>query len=275
MSVFWAVVLVVLSNVMLSLGMLLQKKHVGWIGAADRRSRGFRSQLAVWVLGFTLMNLATVPRFFALYGLPINVVNAFFGSNVAFTAVMAVFILKERMSARQILWSAFLLAALVVASARGGLPESALSRPWLVLFFAVPAVVGVACIAARRRKVSVALAVLLAACSGAMGGYMNLPMKAIQTGGLDPASIAFFIVLFFVPGFLSFALVQLAYKDAEMSVVSPAMYGFQVLWPALASYWVFDAVFDPVQALALASIALAVFLVSRPEKGRESAPAAP
>jgi drug/metabolite transporter (DMT)-like permease len=266
-TAFWAIVLALASNVVLSLGMLLQKKYVAVFGTKDRRSAAFRRDLLGWILGFLLMNLAPIPRFFALQGLPINVVNAFVGSNVAFTAIMAVFILKERMTRPQILWSAFLLAALALAAARGGSPESALDRPSLIFFFALPLVLGALCMLLRRRKPSRELAILFAVSSGAFGGYMNLPMKAVQSGGLDIATLVFFVGLYIVAGALSFVLIQFAYKDGEMSAVSPAMYGLQVLWPALASFWVFRSLFDPVQVLALVAIALGVLMIAKPARG--------
>ncbi len=271
MSVFWAVILALASNLVLSLGMLLQKKHVAAFGAKDRKGAAYRADLVGWILGFVLMNIAPIPRFFALMGLPINVVNAFVGSNVAFTAIMAIFILRERMSRRQVLWSMFLLAALAAASVRGGSPEEVLDRPWLLGFFALPLVVCAGCWIARTRRRSAVLAILLAAGSGAFGGYMNLPMKAVQTGGLDLSSRIFFVGLYIVAGVLSFFLIQYAYKDGAMSSVSPAMYGLQVLWPALASFWVFKSVFDPVQVVALAAIALGVFMVARPNPDQAGA----
>ncbi len=47
-----------------------------------------------------------------------------------------------------------------------------------------------------------------------------------------------------------------------MAAVAPAFYGMQVLWPALASYFVFGATFYPVQTAAFALVALCVAFIA-------------
>jgi drug/metabolite transporter (DMT)-like permease len=255
--------------------MLLQKKYVGWIGSKEKKSPGYRREFWGWILGFMLMNAAPVPRYFALLGLSANVVSALIGASVAFTAILAVPLIGERMNRRQVLWTVFLFVALGVAGLRGGKLDSTLNMPALYVFFALPLVLSVACVLFRRHKRSKLLAVAFAAVSGAFGGYMVLPMRAVQiaTSNILAWFVTPYLYLYILAGIASFVLIQYAYKDGDMSSVSPSMYGLQVLWPALASYAVFGAAFDWLQALSFVAIAVAVFFIAR--ESPEAASTAP
>ena len=80
-----AAAIAVSGNLVLSLGMTLQKAHVGWIGHSPFRRRGkaaFYRDFPLWLLGFVLMNIVSVFTFFALMGLSTNVVSAITGTAV-------------------------------------------------------------------------------------------------------------------------------------------------------------------------------------------------
>jgi drug/metabolite transporter (DMT)-like permease len=266
-NVLLAALIALLGNFLLSLGMVLQKRNVAWIGAADKKVSAYRRARSGWILGFVLMNLSPVFNYFALTGLPANVVSALIGANVAFTAILAAFFLKERLGKRRLAFILLLFAALMVAGLSGGSGsgEEFKSREFFV-FFALPLVAAGLVLALRPKKKGKGLAVLIAAVSGALGGYMVLAMRAVQL-----ASGAHFLAWFTSPylyvyvagGIASFGLVQFAYKDGEMQSVSPAYYGMQVLWPAIASYAVLGLPFDPIQASAFVGIAFCIVMIAR------------
>ena len=106
---------------------------------------------------------------------------------------------------------------------------------------------------------------MLATISGALGGFMVFPLRAIQVTakpGIAGALASPYLYAFLAAGFSSFVVIQAAYKDGEMAAVAPAFYGMQVLWPALASYFVFGAVFYPVQTVAFAMVAVCVAVIA-------------
>jgi drug/metabolite transporter (DMT)-like permease len=266
-NVLVAAFIALLGNFLLSLGMVLQKRNVAWIGAADKKVPAYRRARSGWILGFALMNLAPIFNYFALMGLPANVVSALIGANVAFTALLAAFFLKEGLGKRRLAFILLLFAALMVAGLSGGSGpgEEFKSREFFV-FFALPLVAAGLVLALRAKKKGKGLAVLIAAVSGALGGYMVLAMRAVQL-----ASGAHFLAWFTTPylyiylasGLVSFSLVQFAYKDGEMQSVAPAYYGMQVLWPAIASYAVLGFPFDPIQASAFVGIAFCIVMIAR------------
>jgi len=266
MSPIVAFVVALGGNLVLSLGMTLQKRHVGWIGSPGPRDAAFRRARALWIAGFMLMNVAPAFNYLALLGLPPNVVAAAAGSSVAFTALLAAPLLGERIGGGRLAWSAALFAAIAAAGLRGSPTEKALEKAALYFFLAFPAAGATAALALRRRWRGPRLALLFAGVAGAFGGYMVLPMRAVQiAAGSDAAAwlATPYPYLFLAGGFGGFSLAQFAYKDGDMARVAPVYYGMQVLWPAIGSYFAFAAPFDPIQAAAFAAVALCVGMIAR------------
>ncbi len=275
-----AVVIAVTGNFVLSLGMALQKRHVGWIGHSPRRSEGqppglerrrrgrFYRDLATWFLGFMLVNIVPAFQYFALMGLSTNVVGAAVGTSIAFTAILAKVFLKEHIGMRRLAWTVVLFAAITAAGflGEGGSSKAEdLSPVALFIFLGIPLIAGALLFALRAKLKGPRLAAMLATVSGALGGFMVFPLRAIQVAarpGIAGALASPYLYAFLVAGFASFVVIQAAYKDGEMAAVAPAFYGMQVLWPALASYFVFGAEFYPVQTAAFAMVAVCVAVIA-------------
>jgi drug/metabolite transporter (DMT)-like permease len=262
-------------NLILSLGMTLQKGHVGWIGS-PRSREGFGRDLGLWFVGIVLMNVVFLFNFVALMGLSTNVVGAITGTSVAFTAVLSHYMLKERLGRRRLAWTFVLFAAIAAAGLLGEKGSSAaegLSPFWLYVFLALPLAAGgllwslrSALRGAKSSKLKGSrLAAGIAAASGALGGFMIFPMRAVQVSA-DPSLLGLvaspYLYAYLAAGATSFVLIQVAYKDGEMSTVAPALYGMQVLWPAIGSLFVFGAEFRPAQAAAFAVVAFCVAAIS-------------
>jgi drug/metabolite transporter (DMT)-like permease len=263
-------------NALLSLGMVLQKRNIAFIGHRGERDAAFGRKRIGWISGFTLLNMAPVFNFVALLGLPSTIVAAASGSNVAFTALFSALLLGERIGPRSLALTALMFGAIALAGLRGGAGSAPAEGALLLLFLALPLVATVFAILLRRKGRSEGLAVLIGGLAGALGGFMILPMKAIQS--LASPTLAGWLgspwlYCYLIAGASSFSVVQLAYKDGRMTSVSPAFYGLQMLWPALASYFVFAAPFDAVQAGAFTVIALCVVLVAG--QGRPPADSGP
>jgi drug/metabolite transporter (DMT)-like permease len=279
-------------NFCLSLGMTLQKRHVGWIGSTPRkrppgkapgierrRAGRFYRDMAPWFLGFALMNAAPVFSYFALMGLSTNVVGSFAGMSVAFTALLAKLWLKERLGRRRLAWTIALFAAIGAAGLLGEGGSSGAERfspAALYLFLCLPLAAGAALLASRGKARGPRLAAAIAAASGSLAGFMVFPLRALQVAaapGIAGWLASPYLYAYLAAGISSFVLVQAAYKDGEMAAVAPALYGMQVLWPALGSLFVFGSRFDPAQAAAFVGVAVCVAAIAgvhataRPAKG--------
>jgi drug/metabolite transporter (DMT)-like permease len=270
-----AAAIAVSGNFLLSLGMSLQKRHIGWIGRSPgippwRRPRdsGFYRDFPPWFLGFILMNLVSAFTFVALTGLSTNVVGAITGTSVAFTALLAKLMLKERLGGGRLAWTIALFAAIAAAGFLGEGGSSGaegFSPAALYAFFGLPLAIGAVLFALRGRYKGPRLAAAIAAASGALGGFMIFPMRAVQVAaapGIAGLLASPFLYAYLVAGASSFVLIQAAYKDGEMASVAPALYGMQVLWPAIGSLFVFGAQFRPAQTAAFAVVALCVAAIA-------------
>ncbi|MEI6386542.1 MAG: DMT family transporter [Spirochaetota bacterium] len=266
-----AITLALVGNALLSLGMVLQKRHIAFLGGSPRspndKERIQRRDRLGWISGFAIVNSAPVFNYLALLGLSPNVVAAVIGSNVAFTALFSRLLLKEAISPRTFVLSLFLFAAIGLAGFRGSAPGAgpAASEGLVYFFLALPVLAALVTLALRRRRRSEGLAVAIGGIAGALGGFSILPMKLL--GAQAEQNFASWLLhpwlwLYLLASASSFAIVQLAYKDGRMGRVAPAFYGLQVLWPAVASLSVFGLPFDPLQWLAFAAIALSVALIS-------------
>lgn len=279
-----AATIAVSGNFILSFGMALQKRHVGWIGRRldrrpwrsagllperERRGEGrFYRDFASWFLGFMLVNTVPAFQYFALMGLSTNVVGAAAGTSVAFTAILAKLLLKESLGKRRLAWTIALFAAIAAAGLLGEGGSSAaarLSSKALFVFLGLPLAAGIALFAARGRLKGPRLAAAIAAVSGCLGGFMVFPLRALQVAtspGVAGWLSSPYFYAFLAAGCSSMIFIQAAYKDGEMAAVAPALYGMQVLWPALASYFVFGAKFLPAQTIAFASVAVCVAVIA-------------
>jgi len=252
-------------NALLSFGMALQKKNIAFVGRKAARDAAWKRARVGWIAGFTLMNVVPVFNFAALLGLPANVVAAVSGSNVAFTAIFSALLLGEVLPRRSIVVTTLMFAAIAAAGLRGVAGSGSPATLPVLVFLALPLLLAVPALALRRRRGGPALAVLFAGVAGSLGGFMILPLKIL--GALPEPSLALWLSspwlwLYLVAGASSFGLLQLAYKDGAMNRVGPGYYGLYLLWPAIASWFVFSLPFDPIQAAALAVIAVCVVLIA-------------
>jgi drug/metabolite transporter (DMT)-like permease len=276
LSPYEAAAIALLGSLVLSLGMSLQKRYIGWIGrpaecppTIERRRKGrVYRDFGLWFFGFMLQNSVPVFQYFALMSLSTHVVAAVSGASVAFTAILARLFLRERLGRWRLAWTIILFVAIAAAGVFGESGSSgaeAFSMAALYVFLGLPLAMGIALLAARKRHRGPRLAAVLAASSGCLGGFMLFPLRAIQfaaSPGIPGWLSSPFLYAYLGAGISSFVLLQTAYKDGEMASVAPAYYGTQVLWPAIGSLFVFGAAFLPAQAAAFALVAVCVALIA-------------
>lgn len=265
---YFAALIALTGNFLLSLGMVLQKKNVCWFGHKGEKERKYRRAKYGWILGFTLMNLQPVFNYFALFGLPPNVVAAMIGTNVAFTSVLAAYMLGERLTRRRLAGAAVIFVAVGAVSMTGDQAAAGIVevRPaFYYAFGALPLALAAFLAAFRRRIRNRAFPTMVAAVAGALGGYMVITMKALQLeasgGPLSWLATPYFYI-YFASGAVSFSILQLAFHRGEVTTVSPADYGMQVLWSALASHLVFGMRINVVHQAAVLAILVSIVVIA-------------
>ncbi|MDD5067111.1 MAG: DMT family transporter [bacterium] len=246
MSWLTAVIESILSYFFLSLGFVLQKKHIHWFGAAVRSSREYKTHKLLWLSGLVLVNLSPLLNFPALQVLSPSLVAAVSGLNIIFTLFLSRALLKSALYT-----SDYFLSGLIAVSIAGigafslpGTGQPGAFSPWFfqglpLLFF------GVSCLMRpflKNEKTIVLYTLLLSLVSGTMAGYMLILMKLLQVEKgtrffsylLSP-----YLYFYLICGLLSFVAINMAYRKGSIVLISPVQYSSMVFYPALASYIIF------------------------------------
>jgi len=253
----------------ISLGMVLQKKGVHWLSFRREGNPDYRKLRATWLAGIILNNMLAFFYYFGLKGLPASIVGAMMGLNVIFTAGFSVFLLREHVPRRVAFWSSLMVLGIVVANlaAPRMTQARAPSDVWIVVFFALPyTMVGAAMFAHRYLGLSSNLyAAAIAFAAGSLDGFIIVLIKVMQSvkGNILEYFLTPYAYLYIVASMSVISLMQLAYKKGTMTRVAPALYGAQIIWPVISSFLVFAIPVDGMQAAAFACVVLSVIMVQR------------
>lgn len=260
---------VVCGSMVVTLGMILQKKGVHWFELRSAGDPSYRRLRAFWIIGLVLINTLAFFYYFGLRGLPASIVGAMMGLNVVFTAVFSVALLGERPNRAVVLWSLVMVAGIVAANlaAPPGTGTPSPSGFWVGVFFALPYLMAAGAYLGHRffRLPPAPYAAILAVAAGSLDGFVIVLIKAMQ--GAKARVLDYFLTpyayLYIVASLSVITLMQLAYRKGAMSRIAPALYGAQVVWPVISSFLIFSAPVNPAQAAAFAFVALSAVMVQR------------
>jgi len=267
----WAsIISAVLGSAVVSLGMVLQKKGVGWFGkkSGPEQKKESRRDRTAWLVGYGLNNSLVLFYFFALKALEPSIVGAMMGLNIVFTALFSRTILKEPLSKRVIAGSAILIACIAVAnlSTRGDAVSRSAPFGMIAAFYLFPFLLVPLAFALRRfaRFRGQSFAAMFALAAGCLEGVVIVLVKAMQHArGNDvlgylttPYLYAYYVATVAITGFM-----QVAYANARMTSVAPALWGAQIAYPVLIAYAAFSVPLVPVQLAAFAGVVACVVLI--------------
>lgn len=261
----------ILAYFLVSLGSVLQKKGIGWLGHKGDRDAGFFRNRLAWITGFILINLAQVPNFLALRAVNSYVVNAISGLNIVFMVFLSRLILREKVLRSDYLYSAVIFGAIVAANlVDKGVAARSVSFFYALLFGLGPVVLfaGYILFGRHRRNGSGDRvgAIVYAAIGGGLGGLVVTFLKILQmvrVPRLTGYLLSPYLYTFLVVTTLSFVSMQVAYKKGDMVVVGPVQFSTMVFYPILAAFPIFSLPVNVVQLAFFAAIVLAVVQMVR------------
>jgi len=260
MSKAIAALLALTAYAVLSLGMVLMKKGIAWIGHKGPRDNAWRRDRGTWIAGFLLSNLYVVPSLMALKTLTPHIVAAFAGFGVVVLVLLAAVVLGEKLHRSDVLYTAAIFLSIILLNLYEPTPgKDALNISLLagvavfpLLLFATAFTKGIS---------PTVRAVMFASVSGTSTGIVLVLMKVLV--GLYGFRVGdylhspyVYLYLFF--SLMAFIALQLAYKIETMMRTGPVQYVSSIVYPAVCSALVFGNAIRPVQIAALAAIALAV-----------------
>lgn len=266
----WALLETLFSYFSVSLGFVLQKKGIGWLSHHGKKDAAFFQNLALWSIGFILLNLAVLPNYLALRVLNAYIVNAVSGLNIVFMVFLSGLVLKEKIHPLDYLYTLVmcLSIALINLADRSGAAVLTVRAGYAFGALSVPLGIFILWFLFQKRpffKKNLSLqAILLAASGGGMSGLMVTYLKILQMkeGGRILAYLSSpYLYCFFTVSILSLVAVQYAYRMGAMILVGPAQFATMVFYPVLASYFIFAIPVNLTQVFCFALIIVTVFLM--------------
>jgi drug/metabolite transporter (DMT)-like permease len=259
----FAVFMALTAYTLLSLGFVMQKKGIAWMGWKGPKEKSFYKNQAVWTGGFIIMNIYGVPSAIALKTLPAHIVSAFAGWGIIMLVLFSFLILKEKMLPHDYLFAFLIVAGIFLLGLfERPAPQTTGSTTGLAILCGLPVLVFAAMLPkwwSKRVKTAG-----YASVSGMGAGLMvvSLGLLVFERGYRVAAYFSspyLYIYIFFA--LLSLAGLQLALKNGEMIAVGPVQYGSTIIYPVIANLLVFDRLVHPVQAAAIVLIVVSVIRI--------------
>jgi drug/metabolite transporter (DMT)-like permease len=285
MPVWFGFLIALVVNAANSLGMVLQKKGIGWQRKGRERDASWRRDRRIWLLGFLLVTVVPGLNFFALLALSPDIVGAMIGMNVAFTLLFSALLLEEKLKARGIAASAVMFASIVaLVLFKGSAGLGAWSWPPLALVWAAPfAIAGIAWLLMRGRPAragsrenthSNSYGAVMGAVSGALSGAMFVFLKIAQlecSSNILRYAYMPYMYIYLTAALGGMYLMQIAYRHGSINAVAPAAYGSQVVYPVVATWLVFAGSPDLAQVACFVMIIGSVLVLAAGAGGKKQA----
>jgi len=263
MKQFFPILMALTAYTMLSLGFVLQKKGIRWMGWKEAKNRVYYGNLAVWVSGFLIMNIYGVPSAIALKTLPPHIVAAFAGWGIVMLVLFSRFFLQEKIHRSDYYYSAAIVLGIFLLGwfEPHVQPNGYRIRAWgLILLTVVPTAIVIAALPkslGKRLKTG-----CYASVSGMAAALMvvSLRLLVVRYGydvSLYPASV--FLYLYVFSALLSLVALQLALKSGSMIAVGPLQYAANIIYPVIAALLVFG---QSLHIMQIPAVGLIVYSVS-------------
>lgn len=265
------ILLGILAYFLLALGFVFQKKGIA-IFSKERKV----SDYIFWISGLVLININPLINFFALNLVPSYVINAISALTIVFTIILSAALLKEKLYASDFVYIfaiTFMIAAITMKTKDVSQNIPPLSS---CLFFALLPIILFTLLLPFRHLVSKAKSLKYASMptlinviipsitSGAMAGFMVIAMKLLQLDKGQNLSISYlsslYLYLFLLNGLISFIAIQIAYKNGSMIMIAPLQYGFTVLYPIIASLFLFPVNSSLFESLDIIALTILIFI---------------
>ncbi len=260
-----------LAYFLLALGFVFQKKGIA-IFSKERKA----SDYIFWISGLILININPLINFFALNLVPSYVINAISALTIVFTILLSAALLKEKLYASDFVYIfaiTFMIAAITMKTKDVSQNMPPLSHS---LFFALLPIVLFILLLPFKHLVSKSESlnngsmpalinvIIPSITSGAMAGFMVIAMKLLQLDKGQNLSISYlsslYLYLFLLNGLISFIAIQIAYKNGSMIMIAPLQYGFTVLYPIIASLFLFPVNSSFVESLDIIALTISIFI---------------
>ncbi len=227
----------------ISIGFVLQKKGINWIGWKGDKDKRYFGNLAMWFFGFLIMNLYGVPSAVALKSLQPHLVSAFAGWGIIVLVYLSAFFLKEKIYNSDYLYSFLIVIGIITVN----LIEYGGAKPKIevgslgVLYFTVPFLIFlVALLIVKGEKTG---NILYAVVAGTFAGIMVVSLKAlvlIYEYKIIDYFNSVYLYIYIAGAVFSLIALQLSFKRGSVMITGQLQYSMIIIYPMLGSMFVFS-----------------------------------
>jgi len=261
MPQFLSIALAILAYALLSVGLVLMKKGINWIGFKGKKEAAFYRDLITWIAGFLLSNLYIVPNTIALKQLEPHIVAAMAGWGVVALVVLSHAILKEKLYRSDLLFTFIIFSAIILLNIfEHQEQKSGYSLPAIVIMASFPFllfITGSLKFLSKRVRT-----IIFAGISGMATGMIIVTMKILVSRfGLHVPEYfsSPFLYLYLLFSLTAFISMQIAYKLGAMLRAGPVLYSAGIIYPLLCSGLIFSNRIHILQYFAVAAMIYGVF----------------
>lgn len=255
-----SIALAILAYALLSIGFVLMKKGINWIGFKGKKEAVFFRDLFTWIAGFLLSNLYIVPSTIALKQLDPHIVAAMAGWGVVVLVVLSHVILRERLFRSDLFFTFLIFSSIILLNIFEYQElENNYNRTATAIMACLPFLLFIGgSFKFLSRKIRT---IIFAGVSGLATGMILVTMKILVSQyGLNvpeyfSSPILYLYLLFSLTAFVS---MQIAYKLGTMLLAGPVQYSAGIIYPLLCSGLIFENRLHSIQYLAVAAMILGV-----------------
>jgi len=255
-----ALVMATLAYSCISIGFIMMKSGIVWLGWKGKRDIVFFKKLALWLTGFLIMNIYGVPSAIALKTLPPHVVAAFAGWGIVLLVFLSRLLLKEKLYRSDWLYALLVVIGIVMLNLfEKTVPYQRVNLPGLLGVCAVPvllfAIALFFSLSSKWKTIfygtvsGVSAALMVVFLDLLVGKYQYRVTEYLQSP---------YLYGYLVAAVLSTIALQMALKKGPMMTVGPVQYSSNIVFPVIALFFVYSRVIPPGQFPAIGLIVVAV-----------------
>jgi drug/metabolite transporter (DMT)-like permease len=247
----------------ISIGFVLQKKGIHWMGWKEKKNKTYYRYLFLWLTGFVIMNIYGVPSAVALKRLPAHITAAFAGWGIVVLVFLSGFFLKEKLFKTDYLFSFMIVLGICLLSLfENSGNETSLNIAGLAFLSVIPAVLfGIGFWRGLSKKTKT---LVFAAVCGMTAGLMVVFLRLLVVEYQYRVALYFRspnLYLYIIFALISLISLQVACKKGEMMIIGPVQYSSAIIYPMLAAFFVFQQILHPMQLVAALMICLSIVFI--------------
>jgi len=262
-SMLLSIIMAATAYTLISLGLIMMKRGIDWIGWKGEKNGIYYKNLAIWVFGFIIMNIYGIPTVVALKRLPPHIVSAFAGWGIIVLVFLAYFILKEKLFSSDFIFSIIIIIFIILLNVfKNKNSIYSINILWLTVISIFPffLFIGTFLFKIRKKVRTVVFSIVAGASAGMMVVYLSILVLLFKYDiKLYLNSLYLYLYLFFA--LLSFIALQIAMKNGDMIIIGQIQYSSNIIYPIFATLFVFQNTVSVFSFVAIFIIAYSVKMI--------------